>query len=180
MLPIGPLMIEHRLIERAIALMVSELGRIEATGTVDTGRIGMIVDFIKTYADRCHHGKEENILFKELATKPLTAEHRGMMDALTAEHELGRTATRRLVAATASYAGGDPEALAQIVEAMGLIVEFYPRHIEKEDKHFFMPVMQYFSEQEKADMLKQGYAFDQTLIHEKYKNLVEVAEREVS
>ena len=177
MLPIGPLMIEHRLIERVIALMAAELVRIKATGKADPSRITTIVDFIKTYADHFHHGKEENILFSELGRKALSDEHRRILDELIAEHALGRTTTQRLVEATARYVGGDAGALAEIAEAMAVIVEFYPRHIDKEDRHFFMPVMAYFSEQEKADMLKQGYAFDQTLIHEKYKEMIVNAEK---
>jgi hemerythrin-like domain-containing protein len=31
--------------------------------------IDTAVDFIRTYADRCHHGKEEDILFRNLAKK---------------------------------------------------------------------------------------------------------------
>lgn len=177
MLPIGPLMIEHRLIERLIARMGVELERIKVTKKVNSDRINTMVDFIKTYADRCHHGKEENILFRELEQKALSDEHRRILDELIAEHTLGRTTTERLVAATARYVGGEHEALAVIVECMELIVSFYPRHIDKEDRHFFMPVMAYFTDEEKAAMLQQGYAFDQSLIHEKYKEVVVNAER---
>ena len=177
MLPIGPLMIEHRLIERVIAMMAAELGRIRATNEADPSRINMIVDFIKTYADRCHHGKEETILFAELEAKPLSDEHRRILDELIAEHALGRATTQRLVEATARYAGGEREALAQIAESMAVIVDFYPKHIDKEDQHFFMPVMAYFTAEEKASMLQRGHEFDQGLIHEKYKEIVADAER---
>ena len=57
MMPIGPLMKEHRLIERMIALMEKELGRLNAGEELDPGFIDIAVDFIRTYADRCHHGK---------------------------------------------------------------------------------------------------------------------------
>ena len=73
MLPIAPLMIEHRLIERMIHLIQQELERIQANvavdpefAFVDSVFIDTAVDFLRTYADRCHHGKEEDILFPEL------------------------------------------------------------------------------------------------------------------
>jgi hypothetical protein len=59
---------------------------------------------------------------------------------------------------------------------MSLLVDFYPKHIEKEDKRFFLPVMSYFTKDEKDSMLKVGYLFDQTLIHEKYKQVVNLLE----
>ena len=76
MMPIGPLMIEHRLIERMIALLKKESARIRSTGQVNVEFILSAVDFIRTYADHCHHGKEENILFRDLKKKKLSASTR--------------------------------------------------------------------------------------------------------
>jgi len=66
MMPIAPLMIEHRLIERMIKVMKNEVNVISATGRARPEFIDAAVDFIRTYADRCHHGKEEDILFRQL------------------------------------------------------------------------------------------------------------------
>ena len=41
---------------------------------------------------------------------------------------------------------------------------------------FFFPVMSYFTREEKDSMLQEGFAFDQNLIHEKYKEVVQLAE----
>ncbi len=58
MQPRGPLMIEHRLIERMIALIKKEIQRLQESSTVNPVFIDTAVDFIRTYADRTHHGKE--------------------------------------------------------------------------------------------------------------------------
>lgn len=63
-MPIGPLMKKHRLIERMIALMERELFRLKDGKEMDPVFIDVAADFIRTYADRCHHGKEEDILFR--------------------------------------------------------------------------------------------------------------------
>ena len=172
MLPIGPLMIEHRLIERMIGVMQSEVQRIEKSKKVDSVFIETAVDFIKSYADRCHHGKEEDILFRELKKKNVSVEHKQIMDQLVEDHKWGRRTTARLVEANESYRKGDESSLSIITECMRLLVEFYPKHIEVEDKRFFIPVMEYFSKNEKEAMLKEGYEFDQKLIHERYQNIV--------
>jgi hemerythrin-like domain-containing protein len=172
MLPIGPLMIEHRLIERMISLMEKELDLMTSSNKANSSLIDTMVDFIRTYADHCHHGKEENILFRELMKKDLSAEHKKIIDELIKEHILGRETTGRLVEANKRYSQGDIKALPIIIECLSLLVDFYPKHIEKEDQHFFLPVMSYFTHKEKNAMLEQGYLFDQTLIHEKYKQVV--------
>jgi len=177
MMPIGPLMIEHRLIERMIEAMREELLLIEKEKKVDPGFIEMAVDFIRTYADRCHHGKEEDILFRDLGLKKLTDEQRRVMEELVEEHRFGRKVTARLVEANTRYIQGNQEALSAIIDCIRSLIEFYPKHIEKEDKHFFIPCMEYFSEVEKEAMLKEEWEFDKSLIHEKYRNAVIAVEK---
>ena len=54
MLPAGLLMKEHRLIEKMISLMRKEIDRIKKHRTADAAFIEKAVDFMRTYADRCH------------------------------------------------------------------------------------------------------------------------------
>lgn len=184
MQPIGPLMIEHRLIERLLTLMARECKRIKDNVEVDPDFafvdpvfIDTAVDFIRTYADRCHHGKEEDILFKALGAKDLAPEHRQAMEELTREHTWAREITAGLVRAKEGYLLEKPGALSDLTEHLEKLVEFYPRHIDKEDKHFFVPCMAYFSEAEQADLLARMHEFDRHLIHEKYRGVVEAIEQ---
>ena len=172
MKPIGPLMIEHRLIERMVRLLDRHLKEATKTSQVNANLINTGVDFFRTYADRTHHGKEENILFRELSAKHLSAEHKKMMELLIQEHIFARQSVGRLSDANRSYIEGNEQALEQIVYELGQLVKFYPEHIEKEDKHFFIPVMDYFSQDELQSMLKKFWEFDRTMIHEKYKKTV--------
>jgi hemerythrin-like domain-containing protein len=184
MQPIGPLMIEHRLIERLLLLVQREFQRIRDNiavhpefAFVDLEFIDTAVDFIRTYADRCHHGKEEDILFKALAEKNLSPEHRQTMEDLIKEHAWARETTAGLVKAKDDYLMEKPGALDDLMDHLEKLVEFYPRHIDKEDKHFFIPCMTYFSKAEQADLLARMYEFDRLLIHEKYRGLVEGLEQ---
>ena len=90
MMPVGPLMIEHRLIERMIRIMQVNLESINKEGKVDSAFVNTAVDFIRTYADRCHHGKEEDILFRDLTKKKMSDEHQRVMQELIEEHKMGR------------------------------------------------------------------------------------------
>ena len=176
MMPIGPLMIEHRLIERMIEVMKRQLQEWEVEPTMDPSFIETAVDFIRTYADRCHHGKEEDILFRDLSKKPISGNHRRIMEELVEEHRWGRRTTGRLIEANQAYRKGDPEAASTILECVKALVEFYPKHIEKEDRHFFLPIMDYFSKEEKDAMLNEEYEFDRALVHEIYRDCVTKAE----
>ncbi len=59
----GPLMIEHRLIERMIAKIQDMIAQVEQAQEINPLFVDIAVDFIRSYADRTHHGKEEDILF---------------------------------------------------------------------------------------------------------------------
>jgi hemerythrin-like domain-containing protein len=176
MMPIGPLMIEHRLIERMIDLVGKESTRIAREGEVDPVFIDTAVDFIRTYADRAHHGKEEDILFRELAGKDLSEEHQQTMDELVHEHVMARQTTGELVEAKERYLQGDEDALETVVETLDALAAMYPSHIRKEDQDFFIPVMAYFSEAEQDVMLDEMWEFDRDMIHERYEDMVEELE----
>jgi hemerythrin-like domain-containing protein len=55
-------------------------------------------------------------------------------------------------------------------------VNFYPKHIIKEDKAFFPASRKYFSNEEDDAMLREFWEFDRKMIHEKYKSVVEALE----
>lgn len=116
----GPLMIEHRLIERMLSIIRDALVQIEAKKQVDPVFVDTAVDFIRVYADRTHHGKEEDILFRELANKPLSSEDQRIMQELIEEHVFGRQTTKALVAANTRYRKGDESALTDIVAKLWL------------------------------------------------------------
>ncbi len=173
MMPIGPLMIEHRLIERMIGLMKEELGRIRSSGRVNSRFIDTVVDFLRTYADRTHHGKEEDILFRELSKKALSGMHQKIMEELVEEHKVARKTVGGLVQANARYLQGDNKVVDELLRLLEKLIKFYPEHIRKEDKDFFIPCMKYFSKKEQQDMLDEFWKFDREMIHEKYKGVVE-------
>jgi hemerythrin-like domain-containing protein len=172
----GPLMIEHRLIERMIAVIQHNLNQAEQTQSIDPYFVDKAVDFIRIYADRTHHGKEEDILFRDLRKKALSDEDRRVMKELIEEHVFGRETTRALVEANARYRKGDEATLADVTSRLRTIVGFYPKHIEKEDKIFFPASRKYFSDKEDQSMIAEFWEFDRKMIHAKYTIVVESLE----
>ncbi len=176
MKPIGPLMREHRLIERMVNVMDKQLKWASERRMIDTDPIAVAVDFFRIYADRTHHGKEEDILFRELAKKPLSPTDNKIMQELIAEHVLARKMVAELAEANARFAKGDSRSLLNMMNLIRDLVNFYPAHIAKEDKNFFYPCLEYLTKSEQDAMLAEFWEFDRKLIHEKYQEVVEEAE----
>jgi len=172
MKPIGPLMWEHRLIEQMIPLMKNEIDHIGKDHLVNIHFIGIAVDFFRTYADRTHHGKEEDILFRELSKKKLAVDLKKIMDELVEEHRLARTTVMKLVGARDNYLKGEAYPLEIIKESLSELVALYPEHIRKEDREFFFPVLEYFTTAEQEAMLREFGDFDRRMIHEKYEGII--------
>lgn len=175
--PAGPLMHEHRIIERMLVILGREVESMRQQGRVDPAFVDTAADFIRTYADRFHHGKEEDILFRRLAAKNPEKQLADAMASLIEDHVHGRGLTRELVEANQRYAGGEMAALGEIESALQALIEFYPVHIEKEDHHFFKPCLDQFTQVEQAEMLREFEEFDRTVAHEKYPAIVEELER---
>lgn len=176
-MPIGPLMIEHRLIERAIKQMRMEIDKAKIQRRFDVGFIDSWVDFIRTYADQVHHGKEEQILFHDLAVRPISPALKQMMDGLIEDHVNARKMVGELISARNRYAEGDASSFDQLMAIGAELTDFYPAHIRREDQEFFIPVMEYFTKEEKDAMVHHFHEFDESVIHEHYRSVVEAMEK---
>jgi len=163
---------EHRLIEQMIPLIREEITRIGTHKRADLVFIDMAVDFFRTYADRTHHGKEEDILFRDLRKKQLSPEHERIMHELMEEHIVARTVVGTLVESKEAYVGGDDRELETIIECFTKLADLYPTHIKKEDKHFFYPALDYLTDTEQLAILDEFREFDRNMIHEIYRTVV--------
>jgi hemerythrin-like domain-containing protein len=162
MKPIAPLMIEHRLIERMIGVMEDYVASTQASKKINPAFVDMVCDFFRTYGDRTHHGKEEDILFARLAKKNLSDDHRKMLNSLIDER----------VQAREIYVRGDENAGSDILNSITALTVLYRKHIELEDKYFFIPCLQYFTKDEMDAMLSDMWEYDRNMIHVKYKEVV--------
>lgn len=157
---IGFLMKEHRLIEQIIPLMIRERSKLLKGIKIDPIFINQTTDFLRTYADALHHGKEEDILFKALKKKNIKQEHARIMKVLIEEHKLSRSKVKEL-------AGAKKTSI--IKNALDVLIELYPQHIKREDEDFFYPVLNYFSKKEKDELCREAEEFDMKFPHKTYK-----------
>ena len=175
MLPAGKLMMEHRLIERMVTAIAKEEKRLELGGELDITFLRSAVDFMRTYADQCHHGKEENILFAKLASKPMTSDMTRSMQHLIDDHKLARGMIKRLDS-LANGCDEGPDTLADVQAVLLELALLYPDHIAREDKGFFPKAMTYLDSAEREQMLREFEVFEKELLYMKYEALVKEVE----
>lgn len=169
--PIEFLMEEHKLIARMITLFGKEIEMLKQ-GKGSACFIHDAVDFFKSYGDKTHHGKEEDILFRELGQKNLSDDHRNQMAELLEEHVKAREMIKVIDDLNEKFINGDGSVQSEIVTALEEISKFYLEHIEKENTHFFVSAKEYMTEEEWNNMMKEFSEFDRSIIHEKYKALI--------
>ncbi len=130
------LMQEHRVIEQVLNTLHSAAEAVEKGYPVRPSFFSDAADFIRGFADGCHHHKEEGVLFKKMESHGLSAQG-GPVGMMLHEHELGRQYTRGMRAAAEKWAQGDESAKAAVVENVSAYVALLRQHILKEDQILF-------------------------------------------
>lgn len=120
----------------AILFTLKVMGKMKAVaekGEVpDVDDAVALVGFLKEFADKCHHGKEEGILFPALEKAGIPGEG-GPIGVMLQEHERGRALIREMDQAIRKRPA-DPAAFAKAVDSY---VQLLSRHIEKENTVLF-------------------------------------------
>jgi hemerythrin-like domain-containing protein len=123
---------EHKLILRMLTVLERNAA-LTQTGKYATYQFYLdAVDFIRNYADRFHHAKEEDVLFEALVANGMPREN-SPVAAMLLEHDQGRAFVRAMEEAAQAALRGEPgqdEVIA--VNARGYL-ELLREHIAKED-----------------------------------------------
>lgn len=130
------LMEEHRVIERVLAALETAALRLRSGEAISPAIFLQAAEFIKGFADGCHHKKEEGVLFPAMQAVGVPREG-GPIGVMLAEHHEGRELTSAMRAAAERLAGGDAAARAELAQAALDYVALLRQHIAKEDNVLF-------------------------------------------
>ncbi|MBI2441246.1 MAG: hemerythrin domain-containing protein [Lentisphaerae bacterium] len=120
--PMQMLGVEHVLIKRLLALIPQLIATMDLTSAPGRQRILEAVDFIRSYADRYHHAKEEDILFKYFDEKT------DILKVMRTDHESARGHVRAILVAV------ERQERDQVAEHLNAYYELLQQHIKKEDE----------------------------------------------
>lgn len=137
---------EHADLANLLELLERQL---DGAGAPDTGLLRGILDYFLTYPDQYHHPKEDLIYRALCRHDPRLIP---VIGDLEAEHEELAIATQELSAAL-DRARRDGATGGTGVRRLGrFFVEFYRRHMEKEETEFFREALRLLAPEEWADI----------------------------
>jgi hemerythrin-like domain-containing protein len=174
---------EHRVIERVIAVLEAGAARLEAGEAVRPGFFLDVADFVKGFADGCHHKKEEDVLFRAMLANGLPLQG-GPVQVMLAEHEQGRQYIRGLRLAAEQLKQGDSSGRQAILQNAQGYAALLRDHIYKEDNILF-PLANRAIPLDQQDLVAEGFERVEheekgAGVHEKYLALAEKLEAEAA
>jgi hemerythrin-like domain-containing protein len=140
---------EHRVIERVLAAL-ERLTEKPALASLDSWKKAL--DFIRRFADQCHHLKEEKILFLALEEHGIPNEG-GPIGMMLIEHEEGRSYVRAMFDALGKIEAGDSSAQAALYDNAKQYLRLLREHIQKEDEILFRMADEVLSADEQKKLL---------------------------
>ncbi|UCF18395.1 MAG: hemerythrin domain-containing protein [Gemmatimonadota bacterium] len=133
--PTGMLRDEHQLILKVLDVL-ERLVEKGDKGEWNLEALKECVTFFRLFADACHHGKEEDLLFPELEARGMPR-HEGPIAVMLFEHKQGRALVGEMAQALSAAHGGEAEPLVKLEGAARGYLQLLRGHIQKEDNVLF-------------------------------------------
>jgi hemerythrin-like domain-containing protein len=141
---------EHDAILKMLEATEEAARRIAAGGTVKVESLEGLLEFFRLFADKCHHGKEEDLLFPLLESRGMPR-FGGPTGVMLHEHEQGRALIQRMAEATEASKRGE-KAEAAWAEAARGYTELLRQHIHKENNILFVLAENMLSAEEQKQL----------------------------
>ena len=163
----------------AILHVFSILDKILPTDTTEDVEIlkfgNELMYFLKTFADKCHHGKEENYLFKELITRGIPNEG-GPIGVMLIEHQQGREYISLM---SKSIEAKDPNNFKSYATQYRDLIR---NHIDKENNALFVMADKVLDDARQNELFEKFETYEETVIghgvHEELHSMIHKWEEE--
>jgi hemerythrin-like domain-containing protein len=173
---------EHRVIERMLTVIQVAADKEKAGYDLPPEFFSRVVDFVRNFADRCHHGKEEDNLFRAMEKHGIPGQD-GPIGVMLVEHDRGRAYIREVDEASKRLASGDISAVKTAVKNAVGYADLLRDHIYKEDNILYNMADQVLSSAEQAELVRKFEEVEMERLgpgkHDEYIKLVENMEDEI-
>ncbi len=129
---------EHKGINLMLNIMEGICKKLQEGERVDTSHLDNILEFLKIFVDKCHHTKEEEILFPAILKTKQGDTFKDSVDILNKEHTKGRRAVKNISNSISEYKKGKAD-ISKMVESISKYTHHLRKHIDKEN-YFFFPI----------------------------------------
>ena len=148
--PTQILMEEHEVILQALDALQKRLDAMQEPTAADRAFFEKAVEFLRGFADTCHHGKEETLLFTRMGERGFPTQG-GPIAVMLSEHQAGRAFIRGLAEAAARI-GTDPKAGDEICNNGYGYITLLRNHIAKENQVLFPMADRTLSAEDQRDL----------------------------
>jgi hemerythrin-like domain-containing protein len=138
---------EHECIKSMLNIIEKIVNDIEKGEELNTEHFEKIIDFIKGFADKNHHHKEEDILFPAMVKQGIPNEG-GPIAVMLHEHQSGRNYVKGMSEAFDDFKNGNKTAINNVVSNAINYVQLLRNHIEKENNILFKMAEKVLNEEE--------------------------------
>jgi hemerythrin-like domain-containing protein len=174
---------EHKLIKRMISLLEAAADKLENGEEVSAEFFLQAADFIRNFADKCHHAKEEDILFKLMEEKGIPHEG-GPIGIMLTEHGYGRQYNTEMEKAARNLENRDRTEMKSLLQNARNYSKLLTEHIYKEDNILYPMGNRIFSEKDQEYLKRNFEEIEEEKfgaeVHDKYRQLVEKWEKELA
>jgi hemerythrin-like domain-containing protein len=170
---------EHRVIERVLDAL-QRLTALPVNESLEHWKKAL--EFLRHFADQCHHFKEEKVLFPAMEAHGIPRDG-GPIGMMLAEHEEGRAHVRSMTSAVEQSAAGNAAAIDSLLSHADAYVNLLREHIQKEDDILFRMADEVIPEDEHRQIVKHFEEHEAEEMgrdaHEKYLNIAQELESRI-
>jgi hemerythrin-like domain-containing protein len=164
---------EHHIIQTVVGVMAALADNMDKGMAPEADTLRNLVEFLQVFADKCHHGKEENFLFPLLEAKgvPVSGCPLGI---LIHEHQNGRKLVAELAGAVEAYEKGNSKENGPLCASMRGLVNLYPNHIWKEDYLLFPMTDKILNKAEQLELMEKFEVVEKEIgleVHRRFEKL---------
>lgn len=170
---------DHRVIERVIGVLELALLRLEQGKAIDGELLRKVIEFLKGFADSCHHQKEEQALFPKLAERGIPVEG-GPIGVMLYEHEKGRRYISGLAEGVKALDGNQEQARRLILENGQGYAWLLRDHIQKEEHILFQLADGVLTTGDQRELVQKFEHLEHHMgegLHDRFVKLVEELEK---
>lgn len=154
--PINELLAEHEAVRTTLQILKRIGQDVAKTGKIpNPEHLDPLFNFFVTFVDRCHHSKEEELLFPALEEVGVSREG-GPVGVMLKEHQQGRDLVTKMKTALAKYKSGDKDAAQEFAQYANDYTTLLDFHIDKENNVLFPMAMKHLPESKMIE-LKKGF-----------------------
>jgi len=150
---------EHKNILKVVEALNKETEKLKLEEEINKAFFAEVIEFIKNYADKFHHAKEEEILFKEFNKACEEGRlHCNPIEQMMHEHEIGRKFVKEMIE------GLEKEDKSKLKNGANGYTNLLKEHIFKEDNILYPMANEALNKQEE-DMLKKFWQVEKEKIN---------------